>query len=243
MGFILSPEPDIVTSVFDCPRGKSPRMRASVVSKIYDKTRQHHYIHGVYKSILRALINVMGSVKYLNSENQIVDVKSFHGRQERAIAKLLKENNLVLPVIAVAQVGTNNADERRRYEPNLVHEVWWDEDAQRAKRVLSLAPVPVTINYAVSVWSKYVEDMDQIIEQIRTFFNPCLELATPESTLIKSFIEDESDDSDFIAGDGADRILRKKVTVKVETFLPSPKFLFTNTGEIEELNLDTCVYD
>ena len=50
----------------------------------------------------------------------------------------------------------------------------WDEDQQRALRVISLAPRPVTGSYDINIWSKYKSDSDQLSEQIRLLFNPSM---------------------------------------------------------------------
>lgn len=240
---ILPVEREVTTSsVFDVAKGRSANMRAKVVKKINEATRNHHLISNTYKDILRSLINVTNSVKYINSQDQIMEVKAIHGNRERAIAKKLQKENIRLPIIAVVQTNSDEAPDRQRYESNLIHEVVWDDDKQRAQRVLSMAPKAITINYKIGIWAKYMEDKDQILEQLRLLFKPDLEVPISESTLLKAYIDTESQDSDLTLGDGQDRVIRHSIFIRVEGYIPNPRFLITNTGEIEQYNLDICLY-
>jgi hypothetical protein len=217
-------------------------MRRNIRAKILNMTKQYHNIRSIYKETLRALINSMGGFEYLDQEEKRVKIKCFHGNPERAVAKRSETRNIILPSITVAQINTANSDNRGRYSSVLVHEKFWDDDKQRAIRVLSLAPRPIDIMYEVSIWSKFIHDMDQIVEQVRLLFNPSMEVETSESTLTKAFIEDEANESTFETGDGSDRIVRRTLTIRVETWVTNPRFMVTSTGEIEQLNLNTCIY-
>lgn len=80
--------------------------------------------------------------------------------------------------------------------------------------------------------------MDQIREYIYFLFNPDLQIITSKNHLTKAFLDEESDSSQISVKDQEDRVLQKKITITVETYIQSPKFLYTSTGKIEELNYD-----
>jgi len=210
---------------------------ASVLSKtrnrIIDMNKARHNISNTYREILRALRNTLGSLVYVDSEGNTVPVKNIHANPERAVAKIHQQDNTILPITSVSQSVTNNDDTRRRYEPMLVSEKYWDESSQRAIRILSFPARPVNITYDINIWSKYITDLDQLSEQIRLFFNPSLQLATKNNTVIKAFLEEESDEGNMAAGDGTDRLVRRTVVISVEGYIPSPKYLYTSTGKIE----------
>jgi hypothetical protein len=69
-------------------------------------------------------------------------------------------------------------------------------------------------------------------------FNPDIELKTRHSERVKAFLKDESTIAPIQADDTEDRILKKSLDITVETYIPSPRFLYTSTGKIEELNFD-----
>ncbi len=214
-----------------------PTREGDVRAKIFKMTQAKSNISFIYRESLRSMIASFNDVGHFNSEDKFVDIKCIHGNAERAIAKLKQENSIILPMISVAQTISDNDDERRRYESVLVHEKYFDEEKNRAFRILSLAPRPVNINYQVNIWCKYMADMDQILEQIRLKFNPEMNVPTEFSTLAKAFITSEEAVGSMTANDKDDRVIKKTINITLRTYIPSPKFLVTSTGQIEEFNI------
>jgi len=192
----------------------------------------------IYKETLRSLIHEFGNLGYINGDGDFTDVKCFHANPERTIAKLYQENNIILPVITVGQAKIDDDINRRRYKPLIVASKYYNEDTRRAERVISFVDRPVNISYTVSLWTKYMEDLDQLSEQVRLKFNPSLFFITPFSKDTKAFLSDEASNSDVTTSDREDRLLRKSFTILVETYIPSPKFKYTSTGKIEELGVE-----
>jgi hypothetical protein len=201
------------------------------------------YVQKVYKDTLRNLINIFSNVYYLDRNNNSVKVKCFHANQERAIARSTFGDNVTLPVITISEESTSNNDERRRYTPILIHEKYWHKRKNKALRSLSMAPRPIDIKYTINIWSKYKEDLDQIREFIFSLFNPDLEIRTKNSIITKAFLDSESQTEQAQADDQQDRILKKSITITVETYVENPKFLYTSTGKIERLNFELEITD
>ena len=192
----------------------------------------------VYKELLRSIIHAFSGFAVLDSESKIIDVTCIHAAPERAIAKLTEETNLILPIISVDQPTSARAEKRQRYHPTVVAEKHWDPVKKRAVRIVSLVPSPIDIEYEISVWSKYKNDLDQITEQIHSAFNPDMELVTSFATNIKLFIKEESTESNIVVADREDRLLKRVFKVFASTYVPSPKFIMTSTGQIEDFNYD-----
>src|SRR3990167_636445 len=76
------------------------------------------------------------------------------------------------------------------------------------------------------------------LEQIHLRFHPSEDIFIQYSHWTKLFLEDESDASVTEVKDREDRLLRKDFNFSLETFIPSPKFLLTATGEIEQFNFE-----
>ena len=218
-----------------------------VIKNILEKTNSSTgmYIQKVYKDILRFLISTFGNIHLIDKDNNLIRVKCYHANQERAIAKSTVGDNITLPVITVSenQAAQLVASKRSRYSPLLINKSYWDSDKNRAIRILSLAPRPVDINYSINIWTKYKEDLDQIRESILCMFNPDLEIKTKHSEITKSYIVSEANDNPPVADDTEDRVLRCRIDINVETYIPSPEFLYTSTGKIEELNTTIEVVD
>jgi len=120
----------------------------------------------------------------------------------------------------------------------LVHEKFWDPKKNRAFRILSLVPRAINIRYQLNIWTKYMADMDQILEQVRVKFNPEMEVPTQNSTLTKGFIESEEAIGQVATGDKEDRVLKKTLNITVRTYVPNPKFLVTATGKVEKFKME-----
>jgi hypothetical protein len=206
---------------------------------IYKMTKAKDNVSFVYRESLRSMIASFNDVGYISSEDKWTDVKCIHANAERAIAKLKQENNIILPIISIGQTVSDNDTNRQKTESLLVNEKYWDKDKQKAIRVLSLAPRAVNVRYQINVWCKYMSDMDQILEQIRLKFNPEMQVPTEFSTLAKAYMDSEEDVGSVTGADKEDRILKKTMNVVLRTYIPSPKFLYTSTGKIEEFKLET----
>lgn len=211
---------------------------SQVLQEIVEKTNSAKgmFSQKVFKDILRFLIGTFGKIHYVDRNNNSINVKCFHANQERAVARSTVGDNITLPVITISEDSTAEGTNRRRYGTMLVHEKYWHKRQQRAIRTLSMAPTPVDITYTINIWTKYKEDMDQIREYIFLLFNPDLEVELKSNNVTKSFIVNESDVEQEEAPDREDRILKKSIQITVETYIPSPKFLYTSTGKIEKLN-------
>ncbi len=211
-------------------------------NKIRERTLQKNNIPFFYRESLRFLIGKLDTLKYINSENEIIGIKCIHANPERTIGKLKQENNIILPILSINQDASQNADNRRRTSTNIVSESWWSDEKKRAFRVLSIAPRAVDIEYGINIWAKYKNNLDQIVEQIRLMFNPQLVIQNSYTNTALAFLDQEIDNSTLETSDRQERIIRRSFKIKVEAYIPNPKFLITSTGEIEEFNLDTTLY-
>ena len=215
-----------------------------VRNKIVDltTTKLLPVIDNVYKESLRSMLHIFGNIYYIDGNNNRIKVNCSHGNPERIAGKLKADNTLILPMITIVETQTTSDSNRMRYQ-NIVSEKVWDSEKRRAKRVLSLPPRPINITYDINVWCKYKADMDMIRASIFSLFSPDINIETKYSVHNKVFINSEREVGSVTAQDSSDRILQKTISVSLETYIPSPKFLFTNTGEINEFNFETVVDD
>jgi len=205
--------------------------------KITKMSKNLNVTSKVYKEILRSLLAEL-RLGYINDDSEYTKLKLHHGRQERAVAKKFQENNIILPYSTIFQSGVSSDDLKRRQRNVLMYNSVWDDETQRAERVVSLCDVPIISEYTLSVWSKYVSDLDQIAATLRSQFNPDLILETSYSNNIKAFLKEESDISAVEVGDKEDRLIRKSFTINVESYIQSPRFKVTSTGKIVQVNTE-----
>lgn len=198
------------------------------------ETRILPKIDNVYKESLRQMIATFGNLYYIDGNGNRIRVDCSHGNSERIAGKLASDNNIVLPIITISEVDSSRDAKRERYSPLLMHDVHWDNKMRRATRVLSLAPRAVNITYEINIWCKYKADLDMLRSGVFSLFNPELRVPTNHSKDTRAFIERERSVGSVIAADTKDRVLQKTIEVVLQTYIPSPSFLFTNTGEIKE---------
>lgn len=206
---------------------------------INQKINTHQLIAETYKETLRFMLGTFSGLKIINPENEVVDVPCINATSERTAAKFFQENNIILPVISIAQITSVDDERRRRIKDLVLNESLWDDTRKRAFRIISLAPRALTVTYNINIWAKYNEDMDQLVEQVRLAFSPNLNIITKYTNSTAAFITDESNDSVVVVGDREDRAIRRKFEVSVEGYIPYPKYLVTSTGEITEFNTET----
>jgi len=222
--------------------GSGKSATEQVVHFIREAWNPESTIQKFYKDLLRSVVSHYGTYSYLDGNNKLVNIKCITANPERAVAKWFKTQNYILPIISVLQTNTDNEPLKRKQEHILITDTVFDTNENRAKRVVSLCPLPVKVNYEVNIWTKYKEDMDQIAEQIRLGYNPALLFPTVLSnTSIKGFLTGETDNSIIEAEDQQDRVIKKTFIVSIETYIPSPKYLLTSTGKIETYNYEVYV--
>jgi len=197
----------------------------------------------IYRETLKKLLHIFNNIFILDGNGNKIKIHCSTGKTDRPTGKFLKDNNLVLPFITINETGSADSITRRRTANLLVNESIWDEKENRSKRVLSIAPRAIDITYQINIWAKYNSDLDQIRYSIFNLFNPGLAIKTKYSDFTKAFITTEFDINSQEASDTSDRLVQKTISIKVETYLPSPKFLFQSTGGIKLFNTDVILID
>jgi len=244
VSYAYEPATSLGTSSIEDYTSRSSRWdtrEGDIRKQIYRMTQTESNISFIYRESLRSMIASFNDIGYINSDDKLIGTKCIHANAERAIAKLKQENNTILPVLSISQTVSEDDDKRRRNESVLMHDKYWDKDKQRAIRILSLAPRPVTIKYSLNIWAKYMANMDQILEQVRLKFNPEMQVPTKFSTIAKALIESEEDLGKIEAADKEDRVLKKTINITLRTYIPSPKFMLTSTGKIEKFLADAVL--
>jgi len=195
-----------------------------------------------YKEIVRFLLNEFDGLPYLNHEMETIKVKCRYGNPERTVAKLKEDDNMIIPLLTVSQDAIIEDNKRQRFFPVIMNNTYFNKETQRAERIISFCDRPVTIRYNINIWTKYMEDMDQLSQQVRLRFNPSIQLKTKFSHDSKVFLAAETNNYAFSVADREDRIIRKTFVATVETYVRSPKFKITSTGQIEEINIEAGIY-
>jgi hypothetical protein len=206
--------------------------------QIFERENKNFRSLEFYRKTSRELLNIFSDAQIVGSDNEIQPVNVSYANYERAIAMLFKARNLTLPQITLAISDTVEDFERRK--PNTDIEFWTIHDKKRMRytRVAAMSPKAVKVSYQLHLWSRYVEDMNQLIEYVMNKFRPQLRVGTDFVTNAPAFITAVSDNSTLTVPDREDRIIKKTVTFEVETWMPTRKYMIQSNGAIREMRYD-----
>jgi len=184
------------------------------------------------------LMSEFGNLTYVKADGKIEDINIVYGAPERAVGK--EKNTLILPIAALTVKSITDGDKRQKYEPLVNFETHFSQETQEAKRVVSLTPKAVVLNYTLGVYSKFLEDINQLTEKIELTFGPSLKLPVTFDQKAQAFITDRQEAITTSLGDKQDRVLKRIITISIETYIPPEKYLITNTGAIERFDMDVA---
>lgn len=191
-----------------------------------------------YRAFTRRIKELFGDLQVLKGDETLRTVDIIYANPERAIAKIMEGKSTQLPLLSLQLDGIELANDRRKPMEALVEKKYWLSDKQRAVRYMALAPVAANLSFAVNIWGKYVEEVNQLTEQVLLKFRPNLPIDIRPDEVYQSFIKDVSDSFQVDIGDKKDRVLKRVVRFEVESYIPSKVFKFTNTGEIVTMNYE-----
>tara|TARA_R110000765_G_scaffold141255_3_gene242029 strand:- start:199 stop:867 length:669 start_codon:yes stop_codon:yes gene_type:complete len=191
-----------------------------------------------YREYTEFILRRMKATQFIDAEGKAQQVNAFFANPERAIAKLREDRTLTLPLITVSIDDVDEDADRRRTSSNIEISTIWDKKTQRALRIVSKTAKPINLSFSINIWAKYVEDINQILENILKQFNPSLDFTTSYTTNTKAFIDQITDNSVVTVADKEDRVIRKMIVLTAEAYLTYPKYLITSTGEIEKADID-----
>jgi len=216
----------------------------AIRKSIYELEKGSHTQTNFYREITKYVIQKISTLTLTDEEGKNKsDIATFFANPERAIAKLKEDRNLTLPVISVSIDDIEDDPERRRTDSLVEMSRAWNKTEQRAVRVVSLASKPVKLTFLINFWAKYVEDINQLMEQFQLFFNPGMPIRTSRSNTVLSYITQVSDNSTYQVGDREDRIIKKSVQIALDTYIPNKTYLLTKSGNITDVGVDIAIFN
>tara|TARA_R110000851_G_scaffold307098_2_gene465569 strand:+ start:1514 stop:2311 length:798 start_codon:yes stop_codon:yes gene_type:complete len=191
-----------------------------------------------YRSFTTRLKEIFGNYQVAKGDGTLRDVEIIYANPERAIATITQGKNIQLPMLSLGFEGIEVDEKRRRPLENLSQVKYWDHTKQRAVRYMALAPVAANLTYSLNVWGKYVEDVNQLTENIILAFRPNLVIDIKKNQTYNAFLGRVDESSQLTVGDREDRIIKRQIKFTVEGYVPSQVFKFSDTGEIASMSFD-----
>jgi len=240
--FNQTPSPYSDMSPFNETLHREAYLNSYVQQLIEEYSKGNHDTIDFHREYLSSLMEIFKDLEVIDPSGKIHDdIEVIHGTSERAIAKIKEDRNLRIPIISVVSNDLEIAIERRRPDFNTVIERMYDPKTRKAYRVISLSPKAVNVNFRVNIFDRYVENLNQLIEQIEMKFNPYALVKTKFGESTYAYLTDWSDQSIPVAGDRQNRLLMKSCLISLEAYMPTKKYLMTASDKIHELGNDDSV--
>lgn len=192
------------------------------------------------RSCDEAVLDLFRNVVVIDEDGVAHPVPIIWASQERAVAHVIQENvrkdttNVVdrikLPMLAISSTDFSFNQDRYTYHRALD---WLRQNGRpgfetREKydhgTVLGVSRgIPVDVGYTLIAWTMYVEDMNQILEQVMTKFSPVAYISVRGvrwETIVK--LTGIANNLETEPGDNQLRVVKFQFNLSAETYIPQP---------------------
>jgi hypothetical protein len=176
--------------------------------------------HPIWRGWNEAMLLWLSNVK-LGRPEEPNDVPVLYQTPERAYAEYVRpttNDQVQLPVISFAHAGADFNRERFFGSKGMVFQRTFDGSKYQVAR----KPMPWDINYVVTIWTKYQQDMDVVLYNYISRF-------TPDSYLqwngipAKLSLTSVTDTGILEPGEATDRVLRQDLSFTAEAWVQQPE--------------------
>lgn len=192
-----------------------------------------------------AMKEMFSDLVCINELGEAIPVPIIYGTQERAVAHVLQSNvrqdstlvvqRIKLPILSIYNRGINFNQDRYIYHQAIDYFRTLRTDGKpgfttmenRNERdtVFGVARgIPVDINYQLTAWTLYVEDMNQIVEQVFAKFSPIayIRVQGVHNWEVIAKLDSTGNNLESEPGDQALRVVKFEFGITVESFIPQP---------------------
>lgn len=188
-----------------------------------------------------AMVDLFNNVVVLDEDGKAHKVPIIWGTQERAVAWMLQDNTkkdgslvverIRLPMMAIYSSGIEFDQTRYTYHKakdylrdNLGRPGMHSKERYERDTVFGVAKgLPINKTYTLMVWTMYMEDIDQIIEQIILKFSPVAYIRVRgirwETTVSLDSI---ANNVDYEPGDQNQRVIKYEFNLTARAYIPQP---------------------
>jgi hypothetical protein len=211
--------------------------------KSHDGTVIYRYSKAI-RGADEAMKEMFSELVCIDEMGNAVPIPIIWGTQERAIAHVLQSNvkqdsslvvhRIKLPILSIYNSGISFNQERYIYHqaidyfrglrPDKKPGLTTMENRHERDTVFGVARgIPIDITYQLTAWTLYVEDMNQIVEQVLLKFSPIAYIRVQGvhnwETIVK--LDSIGNNLETEPGDQM-RLVKFQFNMTVETFIPQP---------------------
>jgi len=190
-----------------------------------------------------AMLDLFSNVVVIDEDGKAHKVPIIWGTQERAVAWILQDNTrkdgslvverIRLPMMAIYSSGTEFDQSRYTYHKALDYMRLRSDGGrpgfhvkEKAERdtVFGVARgIPVNKTYTLLAWTAYMEDIDQILEQVLVKFSPVAYISVRGvrwETIVT--LDSVANNVDYEPGDQNQRIIKFEFNLTAKSYIPQP---------------------
>lgn len=195
-----------------------------------------------------AVKDLFSDIVCIDENSNVIPVPILYGTQERAVAHVLQTNvrsdsslvvnRIKLPILSIYNSGVNPSKERYIYhqaldffrnlrgdgKPGFTIQEGGTKGHERDTVFGVARGIPVDISYQLTAWTLYVEDMNQILEQIVPKIHPLgyIRVQGVHNWETTVRLDSVSNNIDTEPGDKQLRVVKYQFGMTAETFIPLP---------------------
>lgn len=221
-----------------------PMQTGQIVNDLKEPNRNTIYRYSKsLRGCSEAVMDLFKNIIVLDEDGKAHTVPLIWGTQERAVAAILQNNvrkdnslvvdRIVLPMMAIHSNDIQFNQERYIYTKavNYLRDYSGDgkpgfttkEKYERDTIFGVTRGIPIDVGYTLYIWTLYLEDIDQILEQILLKFNPIAYITVRGiswETIVK--LDSVANNIDTEPGDKTDRVIKYQISLTAETFISQP---------------------
>lgn len=221
-----------------------PMQTGSIINDLQnpDRTTIYRYSKSL-KGTDEAVMDMFRNIVVLDDDGKAHSVPIIWGTQEKAVAAIMMDNvrkdetlvvdRIRLPIMAIHSSDIQYNTDRYTYHKALDYMRYLRTDGKpgftiREKydrdTVFGVARgIPVDVSYTLYAWTLYIEDMNQILEQILPKFSLGAYIrvtGVPWEVLVK--LDSIANNLEFEPGDQAIRVIKYQFNMTAESYIPQP---------------------
>jgi len=190
-----------------------------------------------------AMLDMFSNIVVLDEDGKAHKVPIIWGTQERAVAWILQDNTrkdgslvverIRLPMMAIYSSGTDFDQSRYTYHKAIDYMRRSDDGnrpgfhtKEKTERdtVFGVARgIPINKTYTLMAWTAYMEDIDQILEQVLVKFSPVAYITVRGvrwETVVT--LDSIANNVDYEPGDQNQRIIKFEFNLTAKSYIPQP---------------------
>lgn len=217
-----------------------------------------------------AVMDLFKNLVVIDEDGKSHNIPIIWGTQEKAVAAIVqdnvrKDNSLVvdrirLPMLAISSTDYQFNQSRYVYhraidylrdannKPGMTYSEKYEKDT-----IFGVSKgMPIDISYTLYAWTLYVEDMNQILEQIILKFSPVAYIKIRGINWeVQVKLDSIANNLEYEPGDQAIRVVKFMFNLTAETYIPQPivrkksilstKVDITNNKQNEELEIISSI--